>query len=339
MIDIDTQNVVLFDQPVPKDLGEIRKSIEEELKQFRKFFKNALRTDVYLLDKIIAYLLKTKGKEMRPILVFLSARLCGEINERTFIAATMIELLHTATLIHDDVVDDAEKRRGFLSINKVWKNKASVLLGDFLLAKGLLVALEKDEFQLLKVLSKAVRRMSEGELRQLKASRLLNMTEQKYFEIISDKTGSLITACCECGAISTTDNRDYQQYLKEIGENIGVAFQIKDDLFDYGGTDVGKPTGNDIRERKITLPLIAAFEQASITERKHIRKIFKKTKKRASDVKEIVKFVKAKGGIEYSEKVMISYVNKAYELLQNFPNTEGRNIMEALIHYVVTRKK
>ncbi len=339
MIDFDTQNVVLFDQSVPKDLGEIRKSIDEELKHFRKFFKNALRTDVYLLDKIVAYLLKTKGKEMRPILVFLSAQLCGEINERTFIASAMIELLHTATLIHDDVVDDAEKRRGFLSINKVWKNKASVLLGDFLLAKGLLVALENDEFQLLKVLSKAVRRMSEGELRQLKASRLLNMTEQKYFEIISDKTGSLITACCECGAISTTDNKDYQTYLKDIGENIGIAFQIKDDLFDYGGTDVGKPTGNDIRERKITLPLIAAFDNASVTERKHIRKVFRKNKKRAADVKEIVNFVKEKGGIEYSEKVMVSYVNKAYDLLQNFPNSEGRNNMEALIHYVVTRKK
>lgn len=339
MLDIDKKNIVLFDQSVPRNLDEIRESIDDELKQFRIFFKEALRTDVFLLNKIIAYLLKTKGKEMRPILVFLSAQLCGGINQRTFIAATMIELLHTATLIHDDVVDNAERRRGFLSINKVWKNKASVLLGDFLLAKGLLVALENDEFQLLKVLAEAVKRMSEGELRQLKASRLLNMTEQKYFEIISDKTGSLITACCECGAISATENPEYQKYLSEIGENIGIAFQIRDDLFDYGGPDVGKPKANDIKERKITLPLIAALDKASKTEQHHIRRVFRKNRKKTSDIDEIINFVRKKGGLDYAHKVMISYVNKAYELLHKFPESEGRDSMEALIRYVVTRKR
>jgi octaprenyl-diphosphate synthase len=339
MLDIDTQNVELAERAAPKNLQEIRNNIDPELRKFRKFFKDALRTDVYLLDKIVAYLLKTKGKEMRPMLVFMSAQLCGDISEKTYIAATMIELLHTATLIHDDVVDDAERRRGFLSINKIWKNKASILLGDFLLAKGLLVALESDEFQLLKVLSNAVKRMSEGELRQLKASKLLNMTKEKYFQIISDKTGSLITACCQCGAISATDNEIYQNTMREIGENIGIAFQIRDDLFDYGGDDVGKPTANDIKERKITLPLIIALENASLSERKYIRKLFRKNKKKNSDIKKIINFVNEKGGIEYSHKVMNSYVNKAYELLQQFPNSDSRNNMEDLIYFVVTRKK
>lgn len=339
MLDTYLQNVKLTERPAPKSLQDIRNAIDPELHKFRSFFKDALRTDVYLLDKIITYLLKTKGKEMRPMLVFMSAQLTGEINERTYIAATMIELLHTATLIHDDVVDDAERRRGFLSINKIWKNKASILLGDFLLAKGLLVSLENDEFQLLKVLSNAVKRMSEGELRQLKASKLLNMTKEKYFQIISDKTGSLITACCQCGAISATDNEEYHEAMRLIGENIGTAFQIRDDLFDYGGDDVGKPTANDIKERKITLPLIAALERASLTERKHIRKLFRKHKKKNKDIKEIIRFVKNKGGIDYSRKVMNSYVNKAYDLLKQFPESESRNNMEDLIYFVVTRKK
>ncbi|HKJ33903.1 MAG TPA: polyprenyl synthetase family protein [Balneolales bacterium] len=329
----------MSDRQNPKTLQEIRNAIDPELHKFRTFFKDALRTDVYLLDKIITYLLKTKGKEMRPMLVFMSAQLTGEINDRTYIAATMIELLHTATLIHDDVVDDAERRRGFLSINRIWKNKASILLGDFLLAKGLIVSLENDEFQLLKVLSQAVKRMSEGELRQLKASKLLNMTKEKYFQIISDKTGSLITACCQSGAISATGNEEYHETMRLIGENIGTAFQIRDDLFDYGVDDVGKPTANDIKERKITLPLIAALESASLTERKHIRKLFKKHKKKNSDIKEIIEFVKDKGGIEYTRNVMNSYVNKAYELLQQFPESESRNNMEDLIYFVVTRKK
>ncbi len=335
MIETDTEIM----QPRPSGLDDIRGPIGEELKKFRIFFKDALHTDVFLLNRIIAYLLKTKGKELRPILVFYSARLCGKINQRTHVAAAMIELLHTATLIHDDVVDGADRRRGFLSIPRIFNNKASILLGDFLLARGLLIALDNHEHSLLQVTSNTIKRMSEGELRQLKAARLQNMTREKYFEIISDKTASLITACCETGAISSSDDQEKHDLLREIGEHIGIAFQIKDDLFDYGGEDTGKPLGNDIRERKVTLPLIAALENSDKTNQRHIRHLFKKRRKKASDVDEIVQFVRDNGGMKAAQEEMDRYAGHAYDLLRRFPETGERNDMENLIRFVVTRKK
>ncbi|MDZ7693093.1 MAG: polyprenyl synthetase family protein [Balneolaceae bacterium] len=263
MIETQLDQATAFKRRDRKTLSEITSPVSGPLKEFRSFYKDALRTDVFLLDKIVDYLLRQKGKEIRPTLVFMSARLFGEVNERSYVAATMIELLHTATLIHDDVVDEADTRRGFLSINRVWRNKAGVLLGDFLLSKGLLIALDNDEFKLLKVLSTAVKSMSEGELRQFKAARLFNMTEDYYFKVISEKTASLIAACCECGAVSTSDEPEIHQKMHDIGMCVGTAFQIRDDLFDYGIDDVGKPRRNDIKERKVTLPLIKALDNSS----------------------------------------------------------------------------
>ncbi|MEX0685588.1 MAG: polyprenyl synthetase family protein [Balneolales bacterium] len=323
----------------PKSLKDIRLPIEKDLKEFQLYYKKALKTDVFLLNQIISYLLKMKGKEMRPILVILSARLCGKVNESTFTAATMIELLHTATLIHDDVVDEADQRRGFFSINRIWKNKASVLLGDYLLSRGLLVALDNDEFAHLKVLSNAVKRMSEGELRQLKASKMLNMTEEKYFKIISEKTASLLSACCKCGAISATEDVKTHELLGEIGEHLGIAFQIRDDLFDFGADDVGKPKGNDIRERKITLPMIAALNRCGILERKKLMRKFGKRNKSQQEVTDIVNIVREKDGIAYARTHMDSHTSKALTLLNHFPESDERQDMLDFIRFVTTRKK
>lgn len=338
---IDTQlKEILPQNGKPKSgLQDIVKSLETELQEFRAFYKETIRTDVFMLDKIVQYLLRQKGKQIRPTLVFMSAKLFGSVNKRSFIAATMIELLHTATLIHDDVVDEANIRRGFLSINKVWKNKAGVLLGDFLLSKGLLIALDHDEFQLLSVLSEAVKNMSEGELRQLKAARLFNMTEDYYFKVISEKTASLIAACCECGAVSVTDDTEYHQLMHEIGMNIGIAFQIKDDLFDYGTDDVGKPRRNDIRERKVTLPFIKALENASTIEKARARFLMWKRNKRKKDIDAIVKFVHEKGGISYSKKIMHEYAEQAKEKLTTLPESDERRNFENLIDFIINRKK
>ncbi|MDX1637835.1 MAG: polyprenyl synthetase family protein [Balneolaceae bacterium] len=313
--------------------------MSDPLEEFRGFYKQALRTDVFLLDKIVEYLLRQKGKEIRPTLVFMSARLFGDVTKRSYVAATMIELLHTATLIHDDVVDEADTRRGFLSINKVWRNKAGVLLGDFLLSKGLLIALEHEEFKLLKVLSKAVKSMSEGELRQFKAARLFNMTEEYYFKVISEKTASLIAACCECGAISTSDDPEIHQKMHDIGMCVGTAFQIRDDLFDYGIDDVGKPRRNDIKERKVTLPLIKALENASLTERTRIRYLMRKRKKKKREIDDIVNFVHEKGGIEYARSIMEEYAERAIEKLKTLPESSDREAFNDLIRFIIKRKK
>jgi octaprenyl-diphosphate synthase len=339
MIDTESNISDFLSDTQVLSLPNLRASVQPEISEFRSFFKEAVRTDVSLLNHLLTYLLKTKGKEMRPMLVFLSAKTCGGVSNRTNIAATMVELLHTATLIHDDVVDEAEQRRGFLSINKIWKNKAGVLLGDYLLAKGLLVALDHDEFRLLKILSETVRRMSEGELRQLKASKLQNTTEEKYFEIISGKTASLISACCECGAVSATEDEVARKKMQEIGELIGLAFQIKDDLLDYGSEDIGKPTANDIQEKKITLPLIAAFNQAPPKVAKTIRKKFKKEKKSKKEIREITEFVHNYGGIEYANNKMLALSTQAWEILNTFEDTEARSMFANLIRFVITRKK
>ena len=320
-------------------LKEITSPIQENLTTFRTFFKDELRSDVFVLDQIIQYLLRQKGKEIRPTLVFMTARMFGDVDKRSYVAATMIELLHTATLIHDDVVDEADLRRDFLSINKLWKNKAGVLLGDFLLSKGLLVALDYKEYELLHVLSDAVRKMSEGELRQLKTSKLFNMTEERYFQIISEKTASLISACCECGAIAATDDQEVISSMREIGMNIGIAFQIKDDLFDYGIDNVGKPTRNDIQERKVTLPLIKALEKAPALEQMKIRRLMKKRKKKSANVNEIVNFVHKYDGLKEAERTMQDYADKALTSLNNLPIKEGLNDFEDLIRFIINRKK
>jgi len=322
-----------------KSLKEITEPVSLYLAEFRSFFKETIKSDVFLLDQIITYLLKQKGKELRPTLVFMSANLFGGISQRTHIAATMIELLHTATLIHDDVVDDANSRRGFVSINKIWHNKAGILLGDYLLSKGLVIALENEEHHLLKVQSKAVQKMSEGELRQLKTAGLFNMTEERYFQIISEKTASLISTCCECGAISGTDDPKMHELLREIGMCIGIAFQIRDDLFDYGMYDIGKPTRNDIQERKVTLPLIKAMEHASSKEASHIRTLMKKRKKSSKNVDTIVNFVHDKGGMEYAKKVMYDYANQAISSLEKVPYSSHTQDFVDLIHFIITRKK
>ncbi|MFN1834060.1 polyprenyl synthetase family protein [Balneola sp. MJW-20] len=339
MIDSEELQTINSESVTRKKLSEITAPVSGQLSEFREFFKNTIRSDVFVLDQIVKYLLKQKGKELRPTLVFMSARLFGEINQRSFIAATMIELLHTATLIHDDVVDEANSRRGFVSINKIWKNKAGVLLGDFLLSKGLLIALENKEYTHLEVLSRAVKSMSEGELRQLKTAGLFNMTEDRYFQIISEKTASLISTCCECGAVSVSDNEEDHKKMREIGMCVGIAFQIRDDLFDYGMYDIGKPKRNDIQERKVTLPLIKAMEHSSKKEAAKIRALMKKRKKSSSDVDAIVEFVHDKGGMDYAKQAMYDYANKAIEGLNELPASEAKKDFADLIHFVITRKK
>lgn len=339
MIDTELKEVTKFKSTDKKTLKQITNPVSDSLSEFRIFYKDELRTDVFLLDKIVQYLLRQKGKEIRPTLVFMSARLFGEVNKRSYVAATMIELLHTATLIHDDVVDDAEVRRGFLSINKVWKNKASVLLGDFLLSKGLLTALEYEEFKLLKVLSDAVKKMSEGELRQFKAARLFNMDEEYYFKVISEKTASLIAACCECGAVSTSDDPAIHQKMRDIGMNTGIAFQIRDDLFDYGVDDIGKPKRNDIQERKVTLPFIKALDNASFFETIRMRHLMRKRKKSNDEIEEIVRFVHDKGGITYARSIMNEYAQRALDELSTLPESPERTSFEDLITFIIERKK
>lgn len=322
-----------------KSLEELTLPVSAHLTEFRTFFNQTIQSDVFLLDQIIRYLHRQKGKELRPILIFMTAALFGEINKRSYVAATMVELLHTATLIHDDVVDEAHSRRGFVSINKIWRNKAGVLLGDYLLSKGLLTALEHKEFQLLEVQSRAVQSMSEGELRQLKTAGLFNMTEERYFQIITEKTASLISTCCECGAISTTDDAKVHELMRDVGTNIGIAFQIRDDLFDYGMYDIGKPTRNDIQERKVTLPLIKALKHTPKSKGARIRALMKKRKKTTRDIEDIVEFVHQNGGMEYAKKAMYDYANKAIEKMEAVPDSEAKENFIGLIQYVITRKK
>lgn len=330
---------VLEKHPDHRTLSGITVPVQHHIDEFRRFYREAIRTDVLLLDKIIQYLWRQKGKEIRPTLVFMSARMFGSLNHRSYVAATMIELMHTATLIHDDVVDEADKRRGFLSINKLWRNKAGVLLGDFLLSKGLLISLEHKQYQLLHVLSEAVSKMSEGELRQLKTSRLFNMTEDRYYQIISEKTASLIAACCKCGAISTTDDEYIHDQMYQIGMKIGIAFQIKDDLLDYGLEDIGKPKRNDIKERKVTLPLIKALQNSSRTEQIKIRALMSKRKKSDRDIETIVAFVHEKRGIHESRLAINEVAESALVDLRKLPVIEGLEDFEALVRYITERKK
>lgn len=328
------------DATTPKtDLKDLHAAISVELDGFKQYYRKALQTDVFLLNQIINYLMRMKGKQIRPVLVFLAAKTAGSVSDRTNVAATMIELLHTATLIHDDVVDEADRRRGLFSINKIWRNKAGVLLGDYLLSKGLLIALDHDEFELLKIVSQAVRRMSEGELRQMKASSLQNITREKYFRIISEKTASLFSACCETGAVSAGAGKESAIKMRDIGELLGIAFQIQDDLLDYGSADIGKPTGNDIQERKVTLPLIEAMELGDKKKAVRVRRIFGNRKKTASEVREIINFVHQSGGYLKAVETMNEYANQAIAILDTFPPSDARASLEGTIRYITTRSK
>lgn len=312
--------------------------IAVELKKFESLFKDAVKSNVPLLDRILKYVVKTKGKQLRPMLVLLSAKLCGEITPVTYRAASLVELLHTASLVHDDVVDEASERRGFFSISALWKNKASVLVGDYLLAKGLLLSLKNKDFKVLEILSEAVKRMSEGELLQLEKSRLFNITEEDYFSIIRNKTASLVASACAAGAYSASLDEDMTEKLRLYGENTGIAFQIKDDLFDYGSADVGKPTGNDIREKKLTLPLIYTLRTVSAETRRKLIYIIKNKNKDKSSVQLVIDEVKKAGGIQYAEEMMASYKKAALDVLESFPASETRDALSALVTFTTERK-
>lgn len=312
--------------------------IEHELTLFEEKFKDAVKSNVSMLDRIMRYVVKRKGKQLRPMFVFLAARLFGQANESTYRAASLVELLHTATLVHDDVVDDSIERRGFFSVYALWKNKASVLVGDYLLAKGLLLSLEHDDFQILKYLSDAVRQMSEGELLQMEKSRSLNLDEKVYFEIIKSKTASLLASACAAGAWSTSHDTETSERMRVFGEKVGIAFQIKDDLFDYTSQDVGKPTGNDIKEKKLTLPLIYTLNNADKETKRKLIYIIKNENTRKTKVRYVIDVVEKSGGIEYTNQKMAGYKKEAMDLLHSFPASGIRDGFEELVNFVTDRK-
>lgn len=312
--------------------------IAEELKRFEPFFKKSTKTDLPLLNTIINYILRRKGKQMRPMMVFLAAKLNGEFNERTYHAALTIELLHTATLVHDDVVDESSQRRGFLSINAIWKNKIAVLVGDFILAKGLLWSIEHKDYDILHHISEAVRDMSEGEILQIEKARKLDINEEVYFEIIRKKTASLLATSAAVGTCSVTDEVEKIERMKLFGEYAGMAFQIKDDLFDYHKTNlIGKPTGNDLREKKLTLPLIYALNRSENGEKSRILKIVKNRVKSNDDIREVSRFVESKGGFEYATGVMQSYSDKAIDQLSVYPESQIKKAMVEYVKYITSR--
>ncbi len=319
-------------------LSQITHLISNELEQFNGLFKESLKSKVGLVDLVTRYILKQKGKKVRPVLVLLSSKLAGGINERSYRGAMLVELLHTATLVHDDVVDNAETRRSFPSINAVWKNKVAVLMGDYLLARGLMLAVEGGDFDFLKVITNTVKRMSEGELLQISKTRKLDNDEETYFRIISDKTASLLTTCCEIGARAATDEEEKIIALKNYGENLGIAFQIRDDILDYIGTTklFGKPLGGDIKEKKLTLPLIYALKNSSPADAKEIIRLIRNGGKKLI-VKEIIEFVQENGGIIYAEKISKNYAQKAIDSLKIFNDNEVRVALESLVNFVVDR--
>ena len=319
-------------------MNSVKDIIGAELNTFEKKFADAVRSQTPMLDRIMKYIIKRKGKQMRPMFVFLSAKLHGEINESTYRAAALVELLHTATLVHDDVVDDSLERRGFFSINAIWKNKIAVLVGDYLLSKGLLLSTSNEDFQQLHIVSDAVKQMSEGELLQMEKSRKLNLDEDIYFEIIRNKTASLLSSACGVGAYSTSKDEAITNQMKLFGEKVGIAFQIKDDLFDYGTEDVGKPTGNDIREKKLTLPLIYTLNNVEKSNRKRIINILKNEHKNSESVKFVIDSVVACGGIKYAESKMLGYRDEALSILYQFNDSPVRKALEELVRFTTDRK-
>lgn len=324
-----------------KAVEQIKFPITKEMELFEEKFKDSMLSKVPLLNRITYYIVRRKGKQMRPMFVFLVAKMVsnGKFSERTYRGASVIELIHTATLVHDDVVDDSNRRRGFFSINALWKNKIAVLVGDFLLSKGLLLSIDNDDFDILKLISVAVREMSEGELLQIEKARRLDITEDVYFEIIRQKTATLIAACCAIGAASVGAEEEEIKKLHEFGELIGIAFQIKDDLFDYSESNIGKPTGIDIKEQKMTLPLIYTLNKCSEKDKKWLINSVKKHNTNKQRVKEVISFVKENGGIEYTISKMKTYQNKALAILNSYPDSDYKDSLKTMINYVVERKK
>lgn len=319
-------------------IQQIQEPITAELALFEKNFKEQIRSKIFLLNTITNYIVKRKGKQIRPMFVFLSAMACGGITAASHRGAGLIELLHTATLVHDDVVDDSNYRRGFFSINALWKNKIAVLVGDYLLSRGLLLSVDNGDFNLLKLVSEAVKEMSEGELLQIEKARRLDITEDVYYDIIRQKTATLIASCCAVGAASAGSSPETIQRLKEFGSLTGMAFQIKDDLFDYGSDDVGKPLGIDIKEKKMTLPLIFALNQSSWWEKRTIINIVKNQSDKPDKVREVIQFVKEKGGLEYATTVMNDFAKKAIDLLSELPASMARTHLQGLVEFTINRK-
>ena len=323
-----------------KPLERIKAPIDREMQDFEPKFRSFMASNVALLDRITHYIVRRKGKQMRPMLVFLSAKMLGEINESTYRGAALVELMHTATLVHDDVVDDSNQRRGFFSLNVLWKNKIAVLVGDYLLSKVLLLATENGEFRLLQIVSTAVKAMSEGELLQIEKARRLDIDEEIYFQIIEQKTASLIASCCGVGACSVGRDDETVERLREFGRLLGIAFQIKDDLFDFQvQSKTGKPTGIDIKEQKMTLPLIYALRTATKTDRRFMIKVVKRQNHKRDRVERVMEMVRESGGIEYAEKRMQEFYSQALDILREFPENQPRTSLEELASYVINRKK
>jgi octaprenyl-diphosphate synthase len=312
--------------------------LREELVIFEKKFKEAVKSQIPLLDRIMRFIVNRKGKQLRPMFVLLSAKLCGVVNEQSYRAASLVELVHTATLVHDDVVDESLERRGFFSTYALWKSKVSILVGDYLLCKGMLLSLDHSDFRVLQLLSDAVRRMSEGELLQLEKSRSLNLNEDVYFEIIRNKTASLLASSCAAGAYASSNDETLTDKLRRFGENVGIAFQIKDDLFDYGSDDVGKPTGNDIKEKKLTLPLIYTLNTIDKSTRRQMIYIIKNQNKDHEKVKWVIKKVEDAGGMAYAIKKMNTYRDEALAILYEFEDNDVRTGLEELVRYTTDRK-
>jgi len=312
--------------------------LREELVVFEKKFREAVKSQAPLLDRIMRFIVNRKGKQIRPMFVFLSARLCGQINESTYRAASLVELLHTATLVHDDVVDESLERRGFFSTYALWKNKVSVLVGDYLLAKGLLLSLDHNDFRILQLLSGAVRKMSEGELMQMEKARSLNLDEAVYFDIIRNKTASLLASSCAAGAFSTSGDEQLTEKLSRFGEAVGIAFQIKDDLFDYGNEQTGKPSGNDLKEKKLTLPLIYTLNKVEKPLRRELIYIIKNQNRNPEKIKYVLKQVIQAGGIRYATEKMNQYRDEALSILYGFEDSEVRKGLEELVRFTTDRK-
>lgn len=320
-------------------VDEIMQPIEAEMKEFELHFKSHLQSKVPLLDKITHYIIKRKGKQMRPMFLFLTAKMLGEVNAKTYQAATLVELLHTATLVHDDVVDDANERRGFFSINALWKNKIAVLVGDYMLSRILLLSIENKNIRVLEIVARAVREMSEGELLQIEKARKLDITEEVYFEVIRQKTASLIATVCE-SASASVDREDQATNMRKFGELVGLAFQIKDDIFDYGDyDDIGKPTGLDIRERKMTLPLIYALNNSDKSVRKELIYIVKNKNEDKKYVKRAISLIHQSGGIQYATQKMHALKEEALELIKDIPDSPAKQALVGLVNYSIERKK
>ena len=321
-------------------VDQIKAPIKDDLKRFEKVFRDAMRSRIPLLDKVTQYITKSKGKQMRPMFVLLSARIAGEINESTYRAATLIELLHTATLVHDDVVDDSNERRGFFSINALWKNKIAVLVGDYLLSQGMMLSLENNDFELLRIVSRAVKEMSEGELLQIEKARRLDVEEQVYFDIIQKKTASLIASCCAVGAASTGADKAMIERMHNFGTYVGIAFQIKDDIFDFEDSrQIGKPTGIDIKERKMTLPLIYLLNNSDKLQKRTIINLVKNHHDNPLKVKEVVEMARKSGGLEYADQRMHEYIDLALSQLEGLPQTPALESLKLLVDYSIHRKK